>query len=482
MLTQRPADVTMRRLLGLYRAPMAAAVLIALTAVWGVAGGLAASRPATGVLVLGATVAVASTLPLIARRVAGPQNWFHPLLMPVAYMAFVLLAPLLYVSATQRTVGGVGAEALSLTLVATMALTVVGFVAGILAALRCVSPPTGSGVEPQWDRVLLWGRAMLLLAVVMRAYSTARAWGAPYGSGSVDFGTSGLMQTATDFLSVTGPALIVLAQLRLRAAVGSPLDLVLFGVFCIITLVAGSRGELLAPIVFALWLYHRDVRRIPLRAIASGCVVVVVLFQAIQGVRGGDSPVSSPRATIERTLTAVGVPMHVTSLTIANVPARADHRLGDTYVESVKRQLPGVIAVKLWGEPADTGTFVLRRIIGFNSSDAGLGFALPAESYLNFGVSGSLVIALLVGLLFGYAYQKQVGVLPSRARHVLYGFLIASLPLSLRADAVLQIKAVLYPMVAVAIVLALSRERSSEAFGFPGLNLKRPRLIGRRTT
>jgi len=323
---------------------------------------------------------------------------------------------------------------------------------------------------------------MILIAIVMRAYSTARGWGTPYGTGSVDFGTNGTIQTTTEFLIVTGSALIVLAQVQLRGAVAAPVDLVLFGAFCVITLVAGGRGELLAPVVFALWLYHRDVRRISLRALAGGCVIVVLLFQAIQGVRAGDSPLSTPRATIERTLTSVGVPMQATSLTTASVPALADHRLGDTYVESLKRQLPGTIAVKLWGEPSETGTFVLRRIIGFNSPDAGLGFALPAESYLNFGVSGSLVIALLIGLLFGYAYQKQVAVRPSRASHVLYGFLIATLPLSLRADAVLQIKAVLYPMVAIAVILGVCRERPSQFFRASDLSLKRPRIIRGRAT
>jgi len=424
---------------------------------------------------MGASFAAASALPLVARRLAGRQNWFHPLVMPVAYVALALMVPLAYIVATHRPVAAVTPAQVSAVLVGALALTVVGFVLGILASLGCVSPASGADVPRRWDRVLLSGRAMLALAILLRAYSTLRGWGTPYGRGSVDFGTNGTIQTLTDFLSFTGPALIVVAQVRLRGVMAVRIDVLMFGVFTLITLVSGSRGELLAPVIFALWVYHRDVGHISLRSVVIGCVAIVLLFQAVQGVRSGESPLGTPTAGIERTLTAVGVPVQVTSLTTRNVPAVADHRLGGTYVESLKRQLPGAVAVKLWGPPNDTATFVLRRILGFNTPDGGLGYALPAESYLNFGLGGTLVIALLVGLLIGYAYQKQVGLPPSRAVHLLYGFLIASLPLSLRGDAVLQIKTVLYPMIAVALVFGVWRAREPQASKPPAGSIKRLR-------
>jgi oligosaccharide repeat unit polymerase len=438
--------------------PATVSFAIAIAALAVVVGGLGGSMPISIVVALGAACLLASALPLLARGMAGRENWFHPLYMPTAYVAFALLVPLAYVTATQRSVGGTPPHAVSLTLVGALALTVAGFVGGVVMSLLWVEQAAGTDAPRQWHRVLRVGRGLLLIAIVLRGYSTIRSWGTPYGNGAVDFGAEGTVQTVTDFLSVTAPALIVLAQARLHGRIAGALDLVLFGTFCVITLVAGSRGELLVPVIFALWLYHRELGPISLRVVAGGCVIVVLLFQAVQGVRAGESPLASPRAAIERTLTSVGVPLQVTSLTTASVPSRADYRLGATYIESLKRQLPGLVAVKLWGEPDETGTFVLRRIIGFNSPDAGLGFALPAESYLNFGVAGSLIIALLVGLLFGYAYQKQRAVRLSRASHLLYGFLIATLPLSLRADAVLQVKAVLYPAIAVAIVLEVCRE------------------------
>ncbi|HEV2060388.1 MAG TPA: O-antigen polymerase [Solirubrobacteraceae bacterium] len=434
----------------------------------------------TTVAALGATFAAASLLPFAIRRVAPGQNWFHPVLMPVAYLSLVLLAPLAYVVATQRGVAGVQPGDVSLVLVCVLALTVAGFVAGVLTSLRFVEPAAEETIPRSWSRVLLCGRAMLVIAIAMRTYSTIRGWGTPYGTGSVNFGTSGTLQTLTDFLSVTGPALVVLAQVRLRGAVAAPLDAVLFGVFCVMTLVAGSRGELLVPVIFALWVHHRNVSPISPRAVVIGCLAVAILFQAVQGARAGESPLTSPRDAIERTLTSVGVPMQVTSLTAANVPSQADHLLGKTYYESLARQLPGALAVSLWGPPRDTGTFALRRIVGFDSLDAGLGFALPAESYLNYGVAGALFIALLVGLLFGYAYQKQAGADLSRASHALYGFLIATLPLSLRADAVLQIKSVLYPMIATTIVLGLCRLQRPEPSGSRELALRRTRILGRR--
>jgi hypothetical protein len=459
--------------------PVALTLLIVIAAAAVVIAGHRQALPTTVVLALAATFGFAAILPLLSGRLAGPGDWFHPLVMPATYVAFALLAPLGYVVATQRPVAGTVAGDLSLPLIGTLALTVTGFVAGVLVSLSCVTASDGADIPRRWERVLLAGRVLLGFAIVLRTYSTVRGWGSTYGRGSVNFGTQGTVQTVTDFLSVTAPALIVLAQVRLRGTVAGRLDVALFVVFCVLTLVSGSRGELLVPVIFALWVHHRDVRAISLRVVTGACVVVVVLFQGIQGVRAGESPLSSPRAGIERTLTAVGVPLQVTSLTTANVPSQASFRLGDTYIEALKRQLPGAVAVKIWGPPDETGTFALRRILHYNSPDAGLGFALPAESYMNFGVSGALVIALLVGLLFGYAYEKQAGVRLSRASHLLYGFLIAGLPLSLRADAVLQVKAVLYPMLAVALVLGASRDRSSQTSAPERAPARGHRVVGR---
>lgn len=442
---------------------LALVVAVAATAV--VIGALREGLATSVVLTLGVTFLAAVALAVLIGRLVGAGDWFHPLAMPVTYMAFALLVPLGYVIAAQRPVAGAVPGDVSIQLVGTLALTVAGFVTGVLVSLQCVAAGHGADVPRRWERVLLAGRVLLVIAIVMRTYSTVRGWGSPYGRGAVNFGREGTVQTVTDFLSVTAPALIVLAEVRIRGTVAGPIDLALFVGFCVVTLVAGSRGELLAPVIFGLWVHHRCVRPIPLRVVVSSCVVVALIFQGIQGVRAGESPLTSPRAAIERTLTSVGVPLQVTSLTTANVPSHASYRLGDTYVESLKRQLPGVVAVRIWGEPSETGTFALRRILQFNSPDAGLGFALPAESYMNFGVAGALVIALLIGLLYGYAYAKQAGVALSRASHLLYGFLIATLPLSLRADAVLQIKAVLYPAVAVAIVLGACRDRRLTASG-----------------
>lgn len=427
-----------------------------------VIGGLVGSTPPTAVVVLAAGVALCAGVPIWAGGSGRGLDLFHPLVAPFAYLAIAVLLPPAYMIAAQRTVAGIRPNSVSFTLALVLTLTVVVWAAGVLAGLRITRRGTTGNVEEvRWDRILLLGRMGLLAAIGLRLYSTGSDWGLPYGTGSVNFGEAGAVQNATDLISFAAPVLVVLGHLRLRGAVAGRFDLVVFAAFVVVTLASGSRGELLVPVIFAMWAHQRWVRPLPIRGVAVAAVVTAVVFQGVQGVRAGDSPVASPRAATERTLTALGVPMQVTALTTGNVPTKAGYRHGATYLEAVKRQIPGVLAVRIWGPPRDTGSFVLRRIIRFNNPNAGLGYALPAESYLNFGIPGAAVIAALVGALFAFAYRKQDVPAPTRAIHVLYGLLVATLPISLRADALLQIKSVLYPMLALVLALAACRIRSS---------------------
>jgi hypothetical protein len=140
------------------------------------------------------------------------------------------------------------------------------------------------------------------------------------------------------------------------------------------------------------------------------------------------------------------------------VPDSEPLRLGSTYVAALQRQLPGPIALEILGPPTDTASFELRQMLGFYDPDAGFGFSLPAEGFLNFGLVGVVGACVVTGLLLGGSYARRPAGLPDRALHVLYPLIVASLPLSLRADAVQQIKTVLYPMVFAAVVFALARQ------------------------
>jgi len=145
---------------------------------------------------------------------------------------------------------------------------------------------------------------------------------------------------------------------------------------------------------------------------------------------------------------------------VERVPFETSFLQGSTYVASIERQLPGAIAVAVFGPPTNTASFEFRRLIGFSNPDAGFGFSLPSEGYLNFGLGGVLAAALMLGGLLGYA-ARRTAIRPTHARHLLYAILLATLPLSFRSDALQQIKTVLYPMLLSMLVLRLASSLSS---------------------
>ena len=159
---------------------------------------------------------------------------------------------------------------------------------------------------------------------------------------------------------------------------------------------------------------------------------------------------------------AIGTPSFDVSEIVRRVPAAHDYELGSTYLAGLERRLPSPIANRLFGTPDDTGAYVFRKILGFADPNVGFGFSLPSEGYLNFGFIGSFASALLLGVVLGFAFMRQVAP-PRRALHLLYPMLVSTLPLAVRSDALGQIKWILYPSLIVAVILALSRTRSGTA-------------------
>jgi hypothetical protein len=117
---------------------------------------------------------------------------------------------------------------------------------------------------------------------------------------------------------------------------------------------------------------------------------------------------------------------------------------GSTYMAALFRQLPGPVQVALFGPPRTTGSYVYRDLIDFHDPNGRSAFSLPSESYLNYGLAGSFIVALIVGSLFGWAYRRAAAV-PSKALHVLSPILVATLPLSLRGMLSCRSSSVLYP-------------------------------------
>jgi oligosaccharide repeat unit polymerase len=390
------------------------------------------------------------------------RDWFYPFAFPLGYVGVALIAPLLYLLLTRAPIGALQPQDITLEGVLILALTLLGLYAGTAMGLRltpsAISPTSQDGVR--YGLLRSYGRLGMGAAALLHTYGIAPSLGRPYGLGAVgDFSLQRSVDNLSVFLLFASVVLVTVANARLGPHVAHPIDLILFAAFAVPTLVLGSRGELVPPLLFALWARHTYVRRLRLSAALLLALGLVVAFQGVGGVRAGAPFYEDAGAALERTLQAIGTPVQVTSGLALRLPQTDSYTDGRTYVAALQRQLPSPLAIPLLGEPDQTGTFVYRDVIGFSDPNAGFAFALPAESYLNFGLVGSLGVALLVGGLLGYAYMKHSR-LPTRPLHVLYPMLISALPLSLRTDAVFQIKIVVYPLLLIVLAYALASVRS----------------------
>lgn len=397
------------------------------------------------------------------------RDWFYPLAFPTAYVSLVLLLPSVFLLGTGRAIGVIQSTDVSIPLLIVFLLTIAGFAVGAQLAViifRQPRPSRDRGPSIDYRRLLIIGRIILLSALLLRAIEIPSVIGIPYGTGALTYGFETWARVAANGFIFIAIVLIVISNSQVSGTTLLPVDKTVFSLFCIATLFTGSRGELIAPAIFILWAHHRFVRPIPFWRGFVSATVVIFAFTLVTVFRSNEVlDLSQSSGLVERALVSIGTPTFITARVLEEVPGQYGHTGGSTYWAALEGQLPGPVARAVLGDPDETGTFVFRSIIGFTNPDAGLGFSLPSESYLNFGFGGALVVAILVGVVFGYGYRRQNDQ-PSRALHLLYPLLVATLPLSLRSDALAQIKSVAYPLIAIAIAFQLSRamRRSEEAF------------------
>ena len=374
------------------------------------------------------------------------RDWFNPFALPLVYVTVSLFAPVLFLTTLLRPLASLPPSAVSPKLVMVFLLTVLGMTVGIVVSVlltRRARVELRQNIS--YPRMLLLGRALTIIALVARASSAFLSWGTPYGEGVVSFGLGNFLDNLASSSFFGGMILVVVANAHLTHNIWARFDIAAYLLFAVITLSVGSRGELIAPTLFVIYAHHTLVRRISLAPAMVMAFAAIFLFQGIAGVRSNTDFYGGSLPAIERVLTSVASPIYVTTELLAIVPSHYPHTNGSTYLAAMQRQLPGPLSVAMFGAPSATGTYVFRDLVGFDSPDAGVAFSLPSEGYLNFGMPGAFFVPLLVGLVLGYAFRKQVPV-PTRALHLLYPVVVATLPLSLRSDALTQLKTVLYPI------------------------------------
>jgi oligosaccharide repeat unit polymerase len=436
-----------------------AAVAIGLgTAVAATALDMADPSPIT----LIAAGALAAVLVLAVRRLAR-NDWFHPLAFPLVYVGVALMGPVLYIVLSGQGLTDARPGDVTTKLVVVFVLIITGLAVGILLALAWFRRADSTRGEPlDQEGLASFGRTVLGAATFFQLWILSTSYGARYGTAQTTFGAVQAVDNLTTVLAFVGTALLVSANAARRGRLGTPNDYALFALFVMATFLAGRRGELVAPALFALWVYHTRLRPIRIGVAMLMTLAVVVLFQGVSGARLGTSFYEGGGVALNRTASSLGTPIFITSKLIQRVPVPVPYSHGETYLAALERQLPSPVAIALFGPPTNTGAFRFRQIINYGDPNSGFGFSLPSEAYLNFGLGGALLIAGFVGLLFGYAYRRHDPD-PTRGLDYLYPILLATLPLGLRSDALTEIKMVAYPMIAIVVLIHFSRPRTSRA-------------------
>lgn len=376
----------------------------------------------------------------------------------MAYVAFSFLAPLWMAFVVGDPPGGLSRSTpLSPNTTLLLAIGVVAFAVGTLTTAR-TSKAKNLEHDFSGSFLLQAGRILILLPIAISAYEFATGGVANRGMDQVTASASDVFSTLLSPVAIASITMMLIGSQTLkRSRLLAPSDLTLIVILMGLTAARGTRGDVVAMILLLLVAHAH--RKGSYRLIIVGIVGILIIGVAVLQYRVEAKGLVSDETASEIILGDLAVAGYTTGATAAAVPERIPYGWGATYAESLIRQLPSLVVNPLIGPPKDMGPRVFRDIVGLESHNQGYGFSIPAEGYLNFGTVGVGASCGVLGLLFGWAYTRT-SFTNGRIVGVLYPILLASLPFGLRSDSLGFTKNVLYPLIAVGIVLVIARSIS----------------------
>lgn len=400
---------------------------------------------------------------LVAMVIRKPWS---PLGAPLLYMATVVFAPPIYVLQNEVSLFLLEPANISLRSIQIASLVFASYVlgtviAGALLSHKRIRGP-GSG---QNDGTLAWiyraGCALAVVSVLAKAYSMVATAGEAYGANQFADTLPVRMNQMSIIAAIVAAALVMFASLQLTGLIMGKFAAICFIVSCALALASGGRFQVLVILVMILmlkWRYTGFVRPwlVPLAGIA-----VLVLFSVVSQVRL-DPSVSrdfSGFPVLVTTLTDFSSVFLSVSLTNEYAGQGSAFLGGSTYVAAIPGvdSLLALAGISLAVEP---GALAYRTLIGMTDPNLGLGFSLPAESYLNFGMAGVVFFFVGFGCLLTVLYRRfmeGVGV----AQGFGYVLLVSCLPYTFRADVLSLLNLWLYPIILIAIVRLVTAPRAS---------------------
>jgi len=264
--------------------------------------------------------------------------------------------------------------------------------------------------------------------------------------------------TAGITFTLSGMSLVVAGRRSTVRTVG----LVFFGVFAASTLVMGSRTSALYALVGVVVVLAR-LRPMPRQVIAVLVVVTgLVVVSSVERIRDdglADTSIGQMLGSPLAATVEMGATLRPVVETVSWIDQGEPHRHGMTFAVGTIRfveLLAGVDRELSADDPRLVGTLLRDRVQHY-----AIGYSLVAESFLNFGTTGSALLFVGLGMLFGRWDHRGLG-RPVNA--VVYGVVFSALLATVRSSSTTTVTTILLGLAAVvfSIWLGSIRHRSAE--------------------
>jgi hypothetical protein len=203
---------------------------------------------------------------------------------------------------------------------------------------------------------------------------------------------------------------VIYSGLRYKKLFNSKAALGLTVIFLSLVIIEGDRGPMFLICIPLVIVRHYFIKSIKLRTVAVFLVTALAVFTVIRIVRGRAFSPGQMLGEFQQArrlgevhwaniFTEMGSSYRISNMTASIVPATEGYWQGKSWLGAVAHIIPfleGYFAEREYLEMAPS-QWITLTIVGPDAG--GLGFSLPTEGYLNFGLWGTLGQMMFFGVL-----------------------------------------------------------------------------------
>ena len=240
------------------------------------------------------------------------------------------------------------------------------------------------------------------------------------------------------------------------------LPLILFVLLALIMFRIGRRRVVLETGLTLLIAHHFYVRRIRWRTLAVGAAASLLVFSVVGLARaylaeglGGMITRITEEFGLVATLGLMSEPVAVLlalTETMYQVPSQEPFWLGRTFVEAFEVLIPLPLHPNRPLAPSQWFVNLIDPAVA--SAGGGYAYALLAEGYLNFGITGALAVSFLEGVIVrGLVTYRRLAPF-SKSRVLVYAVAVSLTIMMIRADFASLLKAGIVSLLIPAVLIA----------------------------